>query len=44
MTLPILHMSQPLDFDNDVYISRVCLPEKNKSALSSINYPELEQV
>ncbi|CAF4824582.1 unnamed protein product [Rotaria sp. Silwood1] len=38
--IAILHMSQPLVFDNNPFISRICFPEKLESIENSMHYPQ----
>ncbi|CAF3827187.1 unnamed protein product [Rotaria magnacalcarata] len=40
--IAILHMSQPLDFDNDPFVSRTCVPEKSAPIFNSTTNPEHE--
>ncbi len=37
--IAILHVSQALNFDNDLFINRICLPEKDEVSPESIYYP-----
>ncbi|CAF0726158.1 unnamed protein product [Rotaria sp. Silwood1] len=38
--IAILHMSQPLVFDNNPFISRICFPEKLESIENSMHHPQ----
>ncbi len=40
--IAILHVSQALNFDNDLFINRICLPEKYEVLPQSIDYPAPE--